>query len=87
MNTILVESQPPGAFEEISIEMPEWDRKFIEMINIRKPITYDVYTMPNLSNQIQTELERNCYCRYNLKGTDRFFLISNPIRSQTQQKP
>ena len=67
-----------------TVEMPEWGRKFIEMINNRKPITYDVYTMPNLSNQIRTELERNCYCRYNLRGTDRFFLISNPIRSQTQ---
>ena len=61
MNHITIQSVPPGDFEDISIHMPDWQARFLKLIQDRKPIKYDVYTMPNLSKEIQDELSKRGY--------------------------
>lgn len=75
MNTILINSVPPGDFEEVSIHMPDWQARFLKLIQERKPVKYDVYRMPTLSNAIQDELSRQGYCHLILESDhDKHFL-------------
>ena len=61
MNTIIIKSVPPGDFEDISIDMPDWQARFLKLVQDEKPIKYIVYTMPNLSKEIQDELSKRGY--------------------------
>jgi len=75
MNTILVKSVPPGDFKEVSIHMPDWQARFLKLVQERKPVKHDVYTMPNLSKEIQGELSRQSYCHLILESdNDKHFL-------------
>ncbi|MGH7942275.1 MAG: hypothetical protein ACREFR_14500 [Limisphaerales bacterium] len=75
--TILVKSAPTGDFEEASIHMPDCGARFLKLIQERKPIKYDVATMPNLSKEIQDELNGR-YAHLILESDhDKHFL--NPI--------
>ena len=75
MNTILIKSVPPGDFEEISIHMPDWQARFLKLIQERKPVKYDVYTMPTLSANVQDELSKQHYCHLILENDhDKHFL-------------
>ena len=61
MNTALVKSVPEGEFEEVSIEHPGWREAFEAHITQRKPIKYQVYNMPNLSQEIKDALNKQNY--------------------------
>ena len=61
MNTALIKSAPPGKFEEISIHTPDWHAQFLQFVRERKPIKYDLYSMPNIPDEIQAELSRQSY--------------------------
>jgi len=75
MNTILTKSVPPGEFEEVSIEMPDWQARFIKLAQERNPIKYHVCTMPTLSKDIQDELIKQHYCHLILESDhDKHFL-------------
>jgi hypothetical protein len=75
MNTILINSIPPGEFEEVSIHMPDWQARLLKLVQGRKPIKYDVDTMPNLSKDIQDELGKRSYCHLILESDqDQHFL-------------
>ena len=75
MNTILIKSVPPGDFEEVSIHMPDWQERFLMLVQERKPIKYDVDTMPNLSKDIKDELDKRSYCHLILESDqDQHFL-------------
>ena len=58
---MLVNEVPLGDFEEISIRMPDWESTFLELIEHRKLIKYNVYQMPNLNYDIKTALSKNGY--------------------------
>ena len=76
MNTILTKSVPPGDFEEISIEMPDWQARFLTLIQKEARIKYDVYAMPTLSKEIKDELSRRSYCDVILESDkDQHFLV------------
>ena len=62
MNTSLVKSVPLVDFEEISIQMPDWQGRFSRLVQDGKPIKYRVHTMPNLSEDLQDELSKRGYC-------------------------
>ena len=82
MFTMLVKSIPPGDFEKVSIHMPDWSARFLRLIQDRKPIKYDVYTMPNLSKDILDELSKQSYCHLILESdNDQHFLT--PIGGTT----
>jgi len=75
VNIILIKSVPPGDFEQISIQMPDWQARFLKLVQERKPVKYDVYTMPTLSKDIQDELSRQSYCHLILQSDhDKHFL-------------
>jgi len=75
MNTILIKSVPPGDFEEVTIQMADWQAHFLKLVQERKPIKYDVYTMPTLSKDIEDELSRQSYCHLILESDhDKHFL-------------
>jgi hypothetical protein len=75
MNTIIIKSVPSGDFHDISIHMPDWQARFLKLVQERKPIKYDVYTMPNLSKDIQDELSKQHYCQLVLESdNDQRFL-------------
>ena len=61
VNTIIVKSLSAGDFEEISIQMADWQARFLKLVQEQKPIRYDVYTMPNLSGEIEEELSKHGY--------------------------
>jgi FtsZ-binding cell division protein ZapB len=61
MNTSIVKTPPEGIFEEVSIEVEGWQDRFKELIGKRQKIQFNVYTMPNLSMEIQTALDRQRY--------------------------
>jgi hypothetical protein len=76
MNIILIKSVPAVNFEEISIHMPDWQTRFLKLVQDEKPINYDVYTMPNLSTEIQNELSKRGYRELILDSdNDKHFLI------------
>jgi hypothetical protein len=75
MNTILIKSVPSGDFEEVSIHMPDWQAHFLKLVQQRKPVKYDVYTMPNLSKDIRDELSKQNYRHLILENDhDKHFL-------------
>jgi hypothetical protein len=55
--------------------MPEWQQKFLGLVQQGKRIKYEVYTMPNLSQSIQDELSKRSYCVLILEKTDWHFLV------------
>ena len=61
MNTTIIKSVPTGDFEDISIHMSDWQARFLKLVQDGKPIKYDVYTMPNLSKEVQEELSKRDY--------------------------
>ena len=75
MNTAIVKSVPPGKFEEVNIHMADWETLFLKLIQERKPIRYDIFTMPTLSKDIQEELSKQRYRRLILEDDkDQHFL-------------
>ncbi len=70
MNHIIIPSVPPGDFEDISVDMPDWQARFLKLVQDEKAIKYDVYTMPNLSKEIQDELNKRGY-RYLILDSDK----------------
>jgi hypothetical protein len=85
MNIILVKSVPSGDFEEVSIHMTDWHQRFVRLIQERKPIKYDVYTMPTLSKDIQDELSKQSYCHLILESDkDQHFLA--PMSGTTRHE-
>ena len=76
MNTVLTKTVPPGDFEEISIQMPDWPARFLNLIQEGKPVKYDIFTMPNLSKEILEELGKRGYYRViSESDKDQHFLI------------
>jgi len=61
MNHIIIQSVPPGDFEDISIHMPDWQARFLKLIQDEKLIKYNVNRMPNLSKEIEDELSERGY--------------------------
>ena len=59
-----------GDFEEVSIEMNEWQHRLQSLVSQRRSIKYDPYTMPNLSKEIQDELARQEYVHRVLESDD-----------------
>jgi hypothetical protein len=57
----LVKSFPDGEFEDISIEMTDWQEKFKSQIKDRKRIKFDLFQMPTISKEIQEELGKQSY--------------------------
>ena len=57
----LVKEAPLGEFEEISIEMLDWEAEFLDMVANQKLIKYNVYNMPTLSQDIKAALYMNEY--------------------------
>lgn len=75
MNHIIIKTVPPGDFEDISIEMPDWQARFLKLVQDEKHLKYDVYTMPNPSKEIQDELSKRGYRDFILDGDkDQHFL-------------
>ena len=80
MNTALVKSVPEGEFEEVSIEHPNWREAFEALITQRKPIRYQVYTMPNLSREIQDALNKQSYVHLILESDQwQHFLVPREV--------
>ena len=77
MNTQLVDSAPPGDFEEISIgtDTPKWMNRFEGLVQEGKRIKYQVSDMPILPESIRRELNRSGYCDHILRNTDQHFLV------------
>ena len=76
MKPIPIKIIPPVAFEEISIHMPDWQNHFLNLVQDVKPIKYRVYSMPNLSKDIQDELSKRRYCHMFLESDpDQYFLV------------
>jgi hypothetical protein len=76
MNTVIIKSVPQGDFEEISIYMPDWQSRFLKLVQEEKLIKYDVYTMPTLSKEVQEELSKRSYCHLILDSDkDKHFLV------------
>ena len=64
--------------------MPDWEARFLKLAQEKKPIKYDVYTMPTLSKDIQDELGKQGYCHWILENnTDKHFLT--PIGKHAPQ--
>jgi hypothetical protein len=79
MNTVIIRTPPPGTFEEISSEMPEWKEKFLSLVHQGKLIRYEAHTMPALTTDIRTELNKGNYCDFVLgRDSDRHFLVPRP---------
>jgi putative heme iron utilization protein len=78
MNTLMVRSVPAGNFEEISAQMPEWKATFLSLVQQGKRIHYDVQTMPAITKDIRTELNKGNYFDFVLeRNPDHHFLIPN----------
>jgi hypothetical protein len=61
MITAITTSIPPGEFEEVSTHMPDWQARFLKLVQEGKRIKYGLYTMPNIPTNIQSELSRRSY--------------------------
>jgi hypothetical protein len=70
MNLSFVESIPPGSFEEISVEMPDWERKFKSLIQQRKHIKFEFAKMPNIPDNLLHELAEQNYAHIILRSGD-----------------
>jgi hypothetical protein len=44
----MIEAEPQLPFEEISMEMPNWEERLGQLIKARLPIKYHLYGMPNI---------------------------------------
>ncbi|HEY3761956.1 MAG TPA: DUF4145 domain-containing protein [Verrucomicrobiae bacterium] len=74
---IVINSEPDGHFTLISIEMPDWNEKFIALIKKNALIAYEVYQMPTLNSEIRSLLFQHGYRMLVLKeDPDKRFLIS-----------
>lgn len=72
----VVEFAPKGDFEKISIEMPEWKKKFRSLIDQRASIKYVLAEMPTLSAEIHDELIKQKYIHLVLASDDwQHFLV------------
>ena len=61
MNTVIIKTAPRDEFEEISIHMPDWKMKFLNLVKLGKRIRYDVHNMPLIPQEIQAELNELNY--------------------------
>jgi hypothetical protein len=76
MNTVIVRRAPPGQFEEITTEMPDWKATFLSLVQQGKRIKYDVHTMPTVAQDIRSELNKENYCDFVLeRNQDQHFLV------------
>jgi hypothetical protein len=80
MNFSMIKDVPPGDFEEISIQMPQWEKTFQTLVKQGKLIKYQVYSMPNLSESIQDELSKGKYCNFVLEDSDWHFLVPKSVK-------
>jgi hypothetical protein len=58
MNTAIIKAVPRDEFEDISIHMPEWKTKFLNLVKLGKRIRYYAHTMPIIPKEIRAELEK-----------------------------
>jgi hypothetical protein len=78
MNTSLVKSVPQGDFVEVSALMKDWETKFQMLVSQKRPIKYDMYPMPNISQEFQNRLAQQGYCDLILESDQwQHFLVPN----------
>jgi len=59
--------------------MPEWEMKFLTLVQQGKRIKFDVHTMPNIPRDIQGELAKRSYCDLILEQDNcQHFLVPKP---------
>jgi len=76
MNTVITKSIPPGDFEEISIELPDWEAHLLKLVQEGKPIKYRRCNMPMIPRNIRAELSRRSYCNHILENDkEQHFLV------------
>lgn len=76
MNTFITKTVPAGNFEEIGIGMPEWKIKFLGLVEQRKHIKCEVYTMPTIAKEIKVELGKKRYSDFIFdQDHDQHFLV------------
>jgi len=76
MNAFIIQTPPRGDFEEISICMPDWQARFVELVKQRAKIQYEVYSMPVIPQGTGDDLGSRGYCDLILDGdTWQHFLI------------
>jgi hypothetical protein len=61
MVTAIIKAVPPDEFEEISILIPDWRRKFLSLVQREKRIKYHRLAMPSIPADIRTELRTKNY--------------------------
>jgi hypothetical protein len=72
----LVKDVPLGDFEEINIEMPQWETRFIILVANKRLIKFNVHTMPTLGQDIRNALHQKKYQDFILQDDhDQHFLI------------
>jgi hypothetical protein len=77
MNTVIVRTVPPGDFEEISVEMPDWKATFLNLVQQGKRIHYDVHSMPTIHQRYSGRTQQGNYFDFILEGDhDHHFLIA-----------
>jgi hypothetical protein len=77
MNTFLVQAPPNLEYQRISIHQESWRERFFQLIQLKKPISYDVDDTPNLARDIKAALAKSNYREAILNSNqDRHFLIA-----------
>jgi hypothetical protein len=61
MNLQIINTTPPGDFEEVSIHMQKWEDAFLNFVRQRKRIKYWLSTMPTIPENVQKELNEKRY--------------------------
>ena len=78
MNTSLVKSVPQGDFVEVSALMKDWETKFQMLVSQKRPIKYDMYPMPNISQEFESSLNQQGYHDLILESDQwQHFLVPN----------
>jgi len=76
MNKSIVKIIPKGDFKEVSIESEDWHILFLNLVKKLQLIKYSIYSMPNIPDDIQAELNARGYCELILESDNwQHFLV------------
>jgi hypothetical protein len=81
MNISIIKNPPPGNFEEVSIYASDWQSRFLDLAKQRKPVKYELHTMPVIPLIVEDELSKGTYRTLVLAAdTWQRFLVPIPRR-------
>jgi hypothetical protein len=61
MNTSFVKSVPQGDFADVSALRSDWRTQFHALVSKHQPIKFDFYPLPNIPQEIQSQLQQAGY--------------------------